>query len=135
MLCDQCMATPHARFALPETGLGMIPGVGGTQTLPRLIGVGRALDLVLTGAWLTAGEAHALGLVNARRAARGSCRAARALARRVASLPADLMRGLKRAVDGGADDVAGRRLGSRATACRHPRTRTADRRCTCMTAA
>ena len=49
LLCDHCIAARDARFRLPETGLGMIPGVGGTQTLPRLIGVGRAADLVLTG--------------------------------------------------------------------------------------
>ena len=54
MLCDQCWAAVDARFALPETGLGMIPGVAGTQTLPRLVGLGRAIDLVLTGRWLDA---------------------------------------------------------------------------------
>ncbi|MGH7785852.1 MAG: enoyl-CoA hydratase/isomerase family protein, partial [Candidatus Binatia bacterium] len=63
LLCDQCIASRDARFALPETALGMIPGVGGTQTLPRLIGTGRALHLVLSGDWLDARTAHRLGLV------------------------------------------------------------------------
>src|SRR5207244_4261544 len=54
LLCDLCVAADDARFALPETGLGMIPGVGGTQTLPRRVGLARALDVVLTGRHLDA---------------------------------------------------------------------------------
>lgn len=64
LLCDMCLAADNAVFFLPETGLGMIPGVGGTQTAPRAIGLGRALDLVLTGKRLDAGEALKIGLVN-----------------------------------------------------------------------
>lgn len=64
LLCDMCLAADDAVFFLPETGLGMIPGVGGTQTAPRAIGLGRALDLVLTGKRLDAGEALGIGLVN-----------------------------------------------------------------------
>lgn len=64
VLCDMCLAADDAVFFLPETGLGMIPGVGGTQTAPRAIGLGRALDLVLTGKRLDAGEALKIGLVN-----------------------------------------------------------------------
>src|SRR5262249_43437087 len=63
LLCDLCLAADDARFALPETGRGMIPGVGGTQTLPRRIGTGRALDVMLTGRWIDAREAAMLGLV------------------------------------------------------------------------
>src|SRR5438046_3034324 len=63
LLCDLCVAADDARFALPETGLGMIPGVGGTQTLPRKAGTAAALDLVLTGRWLDARAALAAGLV------------------------------------------------------------------------
>jgi enoyl-CoA hydratase/carnithine racemase len=63
LLCDLCLAADDARFALPETGRGMMPGVAGTQTLPRRVGMGRALDAVLTGRWLDAAEAAALGLV------------------------------------------------------------------------
>jgi len=64
LLCDVCVAADDARFALPETALGMIPGVGGTQTVPRRTGVGRALDLVLAGRWLDAHAALAVGLVH-----------------------------------------------------------------------
>lgn len=64
LLCDMCLAADDAVFFLPETGLGMIPGVGGTQTVPRAIGLGRALDMVLTGKRLDANHALQVGLVN-----------------------------------------------------------------------
>lgn len=64
LLCDMCLAADDAVFFLPETGLGMIPGVGGTQTAPRAIGLGRALDMVLTGKRLDANHALQVGLVN-----------------------------------------------------------------------
>jgi enoyl-CoA hydratase/carnithine racemase len=87
LLCDLCLAADDTRFALPETGRGMMPGVGGTQTLPRRIGTGRALDLVLTGRWLDARAAAALGLVmNVVPRARLEA-AALALARRLARIP------------------------------------------------
>ena len=62
--CDLRIAAPLAVFGLPETGLGIIPGAGGTQRIARLIGESRALDLVLTGRRVDASEALALGLVN-----------------------------------------------------------------------
>ncbi len=64
LLCDLCIAADDTVFFLPETGLGMIPGVGGTQTAPRAIGLGRALDMVLTGKRLSADHALQSGLVN-----------------------------------------------------------------------
>src|SRR5262249_49159256 len=64
-LCDVRIAARDARVVLPETGLGMIPGVVGTQTLPRHVGVARALDVTLTGAPLDARAAHAIGLLHA----------------------------------------------------------------------
>jgi enoyl-CoA hydratase/carnithine racemase len=64
LLCDLCVAAEDARFALPETGLGMIPGVGGTQTLPRRAGAARALDLTLTGRSLDARAALDAGFVH-----------------------------------------------------------------------
>lgn len=64
LLCDLCIAADDAIFFLPESGLGMIPGVVGTQTAPRAIGVGRALDMVLTGKRVTAREAGQIGLAN-----------------------------------------------------------------------
>jgi enoyl-CoA hydratase/carnithine racemase len=110
LLCDQCIASADARFALPETGLGMIPGVGGTQTLPRLVGVGRALELVLGGEWLTARRAEALGLVSAVVARRRLLGTALSRARRIAALSPELVRHLKSAVDRGLDTTLARGL-------------------------
>ena len=62
--CDLRIATPDARFGLPETNLGMIPAAGGTQTMPRIVGLSRALDLLLTGRTILADEALRIGLVN-----------------------------------------------------------------------
>jgi enoyl-CoA hydratase len=64
LLCDMCIAADDAVFFLPESGLGMIPGVAGTQTAPRALGVGRALDMVLTGKRVHAQEAVRIGLAN-----------------------------------------------------------------------
>jgi enoyl-CoA hydratase/carnithine racemase len=63
LLCDLRIAAEDALFGLPETALGLIPAAGGTQTLPRCIGMAAALDLLLTGRRLSAAEAFALGLV------------------------------------------------------------------------
>jgi methylglutaconyl-CoA hydratase len=62
--CDLRIAAAGATFGLPETGLGIIPGAGGTQRITRLIGESSALDLVLTGRRIDASEALSLGLVN-----------------------------------------------------------------------
>lgn len=64
LAADLRVAAPGARLGLPEVGLGLIPGYGGTQRLPRLIGKGRALDLIFTGRHVDAQEALQLGLVN-----------------------------------------------------------------------
>ena len=64
LACDLRVASTSARMGLPEVGLGLIPGYGGTQRLPRLIGLGRALDLILTARHVNAEEALQLGLVN-----------------------------------------------------------------------
>jgi enoyl-CoA hydratase len=64
MACTFRYASDNAKLGLPETGLGLIPGFGGTQRLPRLVGRGRALELVLTGGMISAEEAAAMGLVN-----------------------------------------------------------------------
>lgn len=63
LACDIRVAAGNLRFGLPETALGLIPGGGGTQRLPRLIGMGPALDLLLTGEPVDAARAHQLGLV------------------------------------------------------------------------
>jgi enoyl-CoA hydratase len=64
MACTIRIAADTAKLGQPEINLGIIPGYGGTQRLSRLIGRGRALELMLTGDQLTAAEAHRLGLVN-----------------------------------------------------------------------
>jgi methylglutaconyl-CoA hydratase len=64
LLCDLRVATEHAVLGFPETSLGVIPGAGGTQRLPRLLGEARAKELILRAARLTAPEALILGLVN-----------------------------------------------------------------------
>jgi enoyl-CoA hydratase len=63
LLCDIAIAASDARFCLPETGLGMIPGVAGTQTAARRLPFGWALDLCITGRWIDARQALNLGLV------------------------------------------------------------------------
>jgi enoyl-CoA hydratase len=63
LACDLRMAAPNAVFSLPEVNLGLIPGGGGTQRLPRIIGLSKALDLMLTGERIDATEAKALNIV------------------------------------------------------------------------
>lgn len=64
LACTFRMAVPTAKMGLPEIKLGLIPGYGGTQRLPRLIGEGRALEMILTGRTVEAEEALRIGLVN-----------------------------------------------------------------------
>ena len=64
MGCDVRIAAQSASFGQPEVNLGIIPGFGGTQRLPRLVGTARALELNLTGDPISAGEAYEIGLVN-----------------------------------------------------------------------
>ena len=63
MMCDFIIASETARFALPEITLGIMPGAGGTQRLPRFIGKAKAMDLILTGRMMDAAEAERCGLV------------------------------------------------------------------------
>jgi methylglutaconyl-CoA hydratase len=64
LCCDLRVAAATAEFGLPETSLGIIPGAGGTQRLPRIVGEGRAKEMILLGRRLTAVEALAWGLIN-----------------------------------------------------------------------
>jgi enoyl-CoA hydratase len=64
MACTMRVASENARLGQPEVKLGIIPGYGGTQRLPRLVGKGLAMQLLLTGEMITAQEAHRIGLVN-----------------------------------------------------------------------
>ena len=65
LACHIRLASSEARLGLPEVTLGIIPGYGGTQRLPRLVGLGRALELIATGGMIKADEALRIGLVNA----------------------------------------------------------------------
>jgi enoyl-CoA hydratase len=64
MACTMRVAATSARLGLPEGQLGLIPGAGGTQRLPRLVGRGRALDIMLTGRHVEADEAYWIGLID-----------------------------------------------------------------------
>lgn len=64
MACDMIVASEDAKFGQPEINLGIIPGFGGTQRLPRLVGKGIAAELVLTGDLITAQQAKEIGLIN-----------------------------------------------------------------------
>lgn len=64
LACDFIYASENARFGLPEVTLGIFPGFGGTQRLPRLIGKGKAKELIFTGKMITAQEAFQMGIVN-----------------------------------------------------------------------
>lgn len=65
MSCDIRLASEKAKFGQPEVGLGITPGFGGTQRLPRIVGLGRAMELILTARVIGANEAKEIGLVNA----------------------------------------------------------------------
>lgn len=64
LACHLRLASANARFGLPEVGLGIIPGYGGTIRLARLVGLGRAIEMTLTGDQIGAGRAHEIGLVS-----------------------------------------------------------------------
>src|SRR5580704_12170833 len=64
MACTMRLASENAKLGQPEVKLGIIPGYGGTQRLPRLVGKGRAMQLILSGEIITAQEAYRMGLVN-----------------------------------------------------------------------
>jgi enoyl-CoA hydratase len=64
LACDIRVASENAKFGQPEVNLGIVPGFGGTQRLTRLVGIGKAKELIMTGRLIDAGEAHRAGLVN-----------------------------------------------------------------------
>src|SRR5690349_9772278 len=85
MACTIRIAVESAKFGQPEVALGLIPGGGGTQRLPRLVGKGRALQLILSGEMITAQEAYRIGLVNEIVAAADLIARAEATLRKIAS--------------------------------------------------
>lgn len=105
LACDFRVAADDARLGLPEIRLGVIPGSGGTQRLPRLIGLGRARDLVFTGRHVRAEEALAIGLVDRVVAAPDVLPAAVELARGYADGPTLAYAAAKRALAAAAGDL------------------------------
>jgi enoyl-CoA hydratase len=85
LACHIRIASENAKFGQPEVNLGIIPGYGGTQRLARLIGRGRAMEMILTGDQIDAREAYRIGLVNRIVPAADLMKEARALAERIAS--------------------------------------------------
>src|SRR6266567_2841455 len=85
MACTIRIAAEHAKFGQPEVKLGLLPGGGGTQRLPRLVGKGRALQLILTGETISAQEAYRIGLVNEVVAAASLIERAEAILKQIAA--------------------------------------------------
>jgi enoyl-CoA hydratase len=98
LACDVRLMAEGARIGFPEIELGIFPGAGGTQRLPRLVGPARALRLMMDGTRLDAAEAVAIGLVDRVLPARALGAAARELARRLARKPTRALGLLKRCV-------------------------------------
>jgi len=85
LACNVRVASENAKLGLPEVTLGIIPGFGGTQRLARIVGRGRALELILSGEMIDAKEAHRIGLVNRLAPEGQAVQAAEALARTIIS--------------------------------------------------
>ncbi|HAM41484.1 MAG TPA: enoyl-CoA hydratase, partial [Candidatus Omnitrophica bacterium] len=103
MACHLRLTGDRVRFGQPEINLGIIPGFGGTQRLPRLIGTIKALELILTGDLITAQEAHRLGLVNQVVPQDQVMKAAKDLARKIASKGMVALTESLRAIEEGVD--------------------------------
>ncbi len=103
LCCDIRIASEDVRFGLPEVGLGIIPAAGGTQTLPRLIGRGKALEMLLTNRWIDAEEAYRIGLVNHVVPKETLLQDAEEMARKIASHDPGAVRYAKQAVVKGLD--------------------------------
>jgi enoyl-CoA hydratase/carnithine racemase len=85
MACHMRICSDRARLGQPEINLGIIPGWGGTQRLPRLVGKGKAIEMILTGDMITAQEAYRIGLVNKVVPGGAVLKEAQGLARKIAS--------------------------------------------------
>jgi enoyl-CoA hydratase len=101
MACHLRIASETAKFGQPEINLGIIPGYGGTQRLTRLVGRGRALDLLLSGRMITAAEAQAWGLVNQVVPQAELLSTVRKLAAELAAKPRQAVMAILEAVDAG----------------------------------
>src|SRR5262249_50521971 len=103
MACTLRLAADTAKLGQPEIALGLIPGYAGRQRLPRLVGRGRAMEMILTGAPIAADEALRIGLVNRVVPAAGLMEAAKALAAQLAKNAPIAMRYIINAVNKGAE--------------------------------
>jgi enoyl-CoA hydratase len=103
LCCDIRIASEDARFGLPEVGLGIIPAAGGTQTLPRIVGKARALEMLLTNRWVGSEEAFRFGLVNRVVPKEKLYQTAEEMAKKIASYHPDAVWKAKQAIIRGLD--------------------------------
>lgn len=101
LACDIRIATPKSQIGLPETGLGIFPGYGGTQRLPRLIGEGKAKQLIFSADPVSAEEAKQIGIIE--EVAEDAMEAAKALANRMNSRGPIALRKAKKVINEGLD--------------------------------
>ncbi|WP_340110210.1 enoyl-CoA hydratase/isomerase family protein [Pikeienuella sp. HZG-20] len=101
LMCDIRIAARSAKFGETYTKVGLVPGAGGTWFLPRLVGAAKALELFWTAEFLTAEEAHEIGMVNRVVDDADLMDAANEMARKIAAAPQQSVRMIKRAVLGG----------------------------------
>jgi len=103
LCCDIRLASEDAQFGLPEPQLGIIPAAGGSQTLPRVIGGAKALEMLLSGRWLKADEAHRLKLVNRVVSRKELLAEAERLAKKIAGFDPMAIASAKQAITRGLD--------------------------------
>jgi enoyl-CoA hydratase len=103
MACDIRIASEKAKFGQPEVSLGIVPGFGGTQRLPRLVGMGVAKEMIFTGDWIDAQEAYRIGLVNKVVPAEDLMKAAMEMAEKILSRGQVAVRLAKSAINEGVD--------------------------------
>jgi enoyl-CoA hydratase len=108
MACDIRLAAEHAKFGQPEVNLGVMPGFGGSQRLPRLVGKGRAKELLFTGDQIDAREAWRIGLVNRVVAQEALLATAQEMARKIAGKGPLAVRFCKDAVNSGLEMESGK---------------------------
>ncbi len=101
LACDLRIATNDAKMGCPEVNLGIIPGSGGTQRLPRLVGIGKAKELLFMGDIVSGDEAYRIGLVNKVVAKEALLDEAKAWAKKLAAKPRVALSVLKSAIDNG----------------------------------
>ncbi len=114
LACSIRICSEQAQFGAPEVKLGIIPGDGGTQRLPRLVGLGRAMEMILTGDFIDAQEAYRIGLVNQVISQDELMEKAMGLAQKIAKRPPLAVRYAKEAVNRsqGGDSTSGYALES-----------------------